>query len=857
MRLSGLLLAGLACSVASTVAHAAPNAFARESIPRKWMNNVLPENLPPLDYPSYYTALERAKMESFHGRYKQSLMTLMTVRDGDPVQVGLIKGTSLAATGRREKALAALSEPAVINNPAIQIKRVSILVEQGDLKDALALVREHLKALPNSIAGHYWLGTILERQGDLPAAIGAFEWFTIDPQDFLSKWQRQGVRAFNNAEELTLIGRSIDRWATLTGSYQHLPSLHEALNDLFIKTYDVLDRNYWPAHIAAAEYFLSHDNTRKAIEELIAAIESNPNDAHTNDLLGKIAIDQWNFDGAEQQMDSLRINDPESVAADLLDARNLLQQRRPGDAARPAERVLARQPDNIEAMGLLAATYALRLQEDKMNELLKRAEALDPDNALAYFEVAEQLGSMRQYPRSAAMYKIAIERAPWWTSARNGLGLLYTQWGDEKLAKETLDAARILDPYNLRTTNYIRLLDQIETFAQKETDHFVVVYDAKLDPVIPEYFVDYLESIHAEVCKNYATEPKDKTYIEVFPTHDAFSVRTTGSPWIGTVGASTGKVIAMVAPRKGSATMGPFNWAQVLRHEYTHTVTLAATDNRIPHWMTEGLAVVEEQSPLKWEWIPMLYEAVTKKELFTMENLTWGFVRPKKPTDRSLAYAQSHWVCKFIAEKHGHEAILAMLNEFKNGASEKDTFQKILKKPIEEFQTEFFAWTDKQVAGWGYDEATTEKYDKLREQGEQLIKLGSFPEALKVWEQIMAIRPVDPLPHQRLAGLYLHRTINQPVKAIDHLKALHAVELKNNAFAKRIARLYRDINKMPDALTYATQAVYIDPYDLDAHNLLLEIGEKSSNQTVIDREKRVIPVLKQWIEDQKPAPVPG
>ena len=26
--------------------------------------------------------------------------------------------------------------------------------------------------------------------------------------------------------------------------------------------------------------------------------------------------------------------------------------------------------------------------------------------------------------------------------------------------------------------------------------------------------------------------------------------------------------------------MGPFNWAQVLRHEFTHTVTLSATENR-------------------------------------------------------------------------------------------------------------------------------------------------------------------------------------------------------------------------------------------------------------------------------------
>ena len=68
--------------------------------------------------------------------------------------------------------------------------------------------------------------------------------------------------------------------------------------------------------------------------------------------------------------------------------------------------------------------------------------------------------------------------------------------------------------------------------------------------------------------------------------------------------------LALVSPRKGGQNMEPFNWAQVLRHEYTHTVTLAATDNRIQHWMTEGLAVLEEHTPIRWEWVPMLYSAV-------------------------------------------------------------------------------------------------------------------------------------------------------------------------------------------------------------------------------------------------------
>ncbi len=73
--------------------------------------------------------------------------------------------------------------------------------------------------------------------------------------------------------------------------------------------------------------------------------------------------------------------------------------------------------------------------------------------------------------------------------------MLYTQSGDEDLAHAVLNDAHKLDPFNLATTNYLRLLDMMDGFARKESAHFVVIYDAKTDPVIPEYFSDYLESV--------------------------------------------------------------------------------------------------------------------------------------------------------------------------------------------------------------------------------------------------------------------------------------------------------------------------------------------------------------------------
>ena len=822
----------------------------RQAAPYKWIDPYLPESLPPLELPDYYTDLDKAQAQAFHGRYKQALITLAKVQPQKPEEqalAALIKADALDALGRKGQALDALIQPSVAADPRIQVRRAEVLAAMGHADQALALLKDEIAAHPDSIAGHYQLGVVSETLGDLAGAKKAYTWFVEKPQNFLERFlDHEHGGAFDSAADVTTIGRGLDRWAALTESYRNNPQLDKSILSFFVRSYDLIDRQYWPAHVAAAEYLLWHDHAKEAAGELGLALKANPNDARAIELMGHIALDQFSFEGAEKATAALRAVSPHSFAADLLETRNLLLQRRPELAFAPVQRVLDAQPKNIEALGLRAAIYGLQLKDQRCAEILKQVDDVDPNNASAYFEVAQQFSAVRQYPRAEAMYKIAIARAPWWTAARNGLGLLYTQSGDEDAARTTLNAARELDPFNLATTNYIRLLDLMDKFARKESAHFIVMYDPTADPVIPEYFNDYLESVHESICKTFEFEPKVKTYIEVFPTHDAFSVRTTGSPWIGTVGASTGRVIAMVSPRTGAMTMGTFNWAQVLRHEYTHTVTLGATDNRIQHWMTEGLAVYEERTPMRWEWVPMLNDAVKKHQLFPIDQLTWSFVRPKRPIDRQLAYAESYWICKYIEETYGHETILRMLADFHDAEPQEVAFPKETHKSLEEFQADFYAWCDQTVARWGYDQETSKKYGALLNEAEAAVDGKDYAHAVELWEEMARLRPVDELPHKRLAGLYLTKPVNQPEKAAAELELLSKVELKDNRYAKRVARLYRDIDKLDEAAKWGLTAVYISPYDLGAHELLQEIKEKAGDDPKgLERERRVIAMIRQ------------
>ena len=58
-----------------------------------------------------------------------------------------------------------------------------------------------------------------------------------------------------------------------------------------------------------------------------------------------------------------------------------------------------------------------------------------------------------------------------------------------------------------------------------------------------------------------------------------------GLPFIGTVGACAGKMVALTSPGELAEK---YNWARVLRHEFMHVLNLQQTDFNIPHWFTEG-----------------------------------------------------------------------------------------------------------------------------------------------------------------------------------------------------------------------------------------------------------------------------
>ncbi len=96
-------------------------------------------------------------------------------------------------------------------------------------------------------------------------------------------------------------------------------------------------------------------------------------------------------------------------------------------------------------------------------------------------------------------------------------------------------------------------------------------------------------------------------------------------------------------------------------------MSLEMTNQRVPRWFTEGLAVYEETaaSPIgATAWIPDAISAMKEKKLLPVAELDRGFMHPTYPSQVIVSYFQAGKICTFIAEKWGYDKLLAMLHDF-------------------------------------------------------------------------------------------------------------------------------------------------------------------------------------------------
>ena len=569
-----------------------------------------------------------------------------------------------------------------------------------------ALARQDDQLLARLIKAH-----LDAEQGRHEAAIDGYVWF---------------VRYYNrvqptDAESLLLIAEGslqYARWKSASSIFNFV------VNTLCVDA-QTDDPQCWQASLVSGELLLEKHNKPQAMSDFEAALIVNPQAAPVMVAQGRGALLDHKLETAiELASRALKIN-PRLPSALLLAADVSIQTGEfPSamkflDQARQInpvdQRTLARLagicllddglPEPEELSALLNTEFdavSKDAAESRFAEVYRSVLLHHPKPGVFLTDVGAILDSRRQYNTAELCYRRAIEVMPQLSGPRTALGMLAMRTGDLSEARSILDAAFQADPFHVRVSNMRKVLDQLQHYAVVTSDHFVIRIpeDQRL---LGEAMADYLEQIYAELTNLFGFEPEARTQFEVYGSsqgttaHGWFSARMVGLPWVQTVGASTGMIVALASPNDSPQ---PFNWARVLRHEFVHILTLQQTRFNIPHWYTEALAVrTEGVTPPEWD--TMLLRRVPAGDVFTLADINSGFQRPEEPEDWQMAYCQSWLYAKYIADRFGEQAHARLLAAYRRSLTTKAAILEACQIDLAEFEA-------------GYSEALDSYVDEIR-----------------------------------------------------------------------------------------------------------------------------------------------
>lgn len=795
-------------------------------------------------------SLKDARQRLLRGNYaearEQFTELLKEPKHQAAAAVGLAR--ALQAEGAYDKALAAL-DAALKDQPKsadLHAARAELLSIRGRWDDAQEAAREALRlARDANFPAHWILARLYRDRGLFDKANTELVWF---------------VRAYNkriddgqdvvDPDELLLIGLASAeraRWDS---------RLSDQFKDVLADLWGVAaknDKDFWPAHYHSGRLYLEKYNKAGALRAFDKALTINPRAAEA--LLGKglLALQSYELKSAEDfAKRALEINprlpealrllaDIQFMAGDLKETLGLLEKAR---AVNPREEpTLAR----------IAACLHLQRKDAEFKAVVAEVEKHNPKPGLFYAELGERFEERKLYDPAEKYYKQAIKLRPNLAAPRNHLGLLYMRMGKEEAARPILENAAEVDEFNIRVYNSLKVLNHLDGYQTLDTDHFQLRHDPKNDKVLAAFMAKYLEDIHRELAELFQYKPKGQILIEVFNKHEMFSGRVVAVPDLRTIGACTGRLVAMVSPRDTSGVIPkPFNWVRVLRHELVHVFNLEQTKFQVPHWFTEGLAVSLEGFPMPPSWHQLLKRRIASGELMNLDNIQLGFVRPGSGEEWQLAYLQSHLYVEYLKKTHGKQVVGQFLKAYADGLDTDAALRQICKVSKEQFEKDYRkhleAFVQKIHAGRPAEKALSlnelraahakapNNPDLAAKLAERYVITGETKEARKLIDAALAKKAGHPLASYVLAQLLLGE--GQAAQAIGILEPASDIEPRDPRVLRLLGKLQFEAKKFDDAARTYELGRKAEPYE---DTWLVELA-KVYGQTKDD--EKLIGVLK-------------
>ncbi len=524
---------------------------------------------------------------------------------------------------------------------------------------------------------------------------------------------------------------------------------------------------------ALAEAKLYFRDVEAAEKLLTEALEINPVDQETLALVATLRMLQDGWPDVSRlkvlvdNLDRIAELKPEEIVELLAAAANRSPAAPPAGQSSLANKP-RQSPDEKAPVGGATGLQldATRLQLTRFEKIVVDVATRNPKPGYFLTALGEQVDRFRQHAIAEPLFKQAIVLMPQLSQPKTALGQVYMQTGRMDDAKRVFDDAFKADPYHVRVSNMRKVLKVLDDYSTVTTEHFVIRADGKLDKLLARYMAEYLEEVYPELTTLFGFEPESRTQIEIYNEakglngHQWFSARMVGLPWVQTIGASTGSIIALTSP---TAMDQPLNWARVMKHEFVHVLTLQQTHFNIPHWYTEALAVRSEGYPRPVEWNKLLLDRVPKGDLKNLDNLSMGFIRAGNQANWNFAYCQSVLYAEYMAERFGEPSLAKLLDAYRRNRTTDQAVPEVFGVEKADFEQGYREFLDKLVAGLKQTEAEPEIKPSQIEKAYEKNK--DDPQAAADYARLLLfVRERDKA--RKLASEVLKKEPTQPVAAL-------------------------------------------------------------------------------------------
>jgi len=360
------------------------------------------------------------------------------------------------------------------------------------------------------------------------------------------------------------------------------------------------------------------------------------------------------------------------------------------------DQALAINSQSLTILGILAAQAALEERMDDFRDYQQRVEAFSPNNPHFLGDVADAFGNNYRFTEAVDYARQAIAADPEYWEGYTLLGSNLIRLGEEVEGKTNLEIGFENDPFNIRTSNLLKVFDTLETYATVESEHFRVHLSERDADILWPYLEPLLEEAWESLTAKYGYDPEAPVLIEIFEDTEDFAVRSVGLPDIGPlVGICFGKVITLISPDTLSA-----NWQEIVWHEFMHVITLQMTQNRMPRWLSEGISVFEEREGRPYWGRDQgldLVRAARQGKLLPVAELNSGFSGARNNADLSFAYFQSYLVVDYIAREHGFDKLVELIHQYAYISEDSERFREVFDLSLDQFDRGFRDWINRRV----------------------------------------------------------------------------------------------------------------------------------------------------------------